>query len=95
MFKFSQTAYEDALRRGVVFNDGGDAQGDHEITFDNAKHAIENIELYESVFECFSNIIIALFPLLSLPLSIYISLLLSSVYLFSIDNILLSFYISV
>lgn len=44
MFEFSQIAYEDALRRGVVFYDDGDAQGDHEYTFDSAKRAIENIE---------------------------------------------------
>ena len=41
---FSQRAYEDALRRGVVFEDSNDGQGDHEYTFDSAKRAIEDIE---------------------------------------------------
>ncbi len=44
MFEFSQRAYEDALSRGVVFEDSNDGQGDHEYTFDSAKRAIENIE---------------------------------------------------
>ncbi len=51
MKEFSEKAYRDALAKGVSFNDGGDALGNHEYNYESAKKSIDDLKLYKTISE--------------------------------------------
>lgn len=51
MKEFSEKAYRDALAKGVSFNDGGDAHGNHEYNYESAKKSIDDLKLYKTISE--------------------------------------------